>query len=151
MERMGMIIESKGAVAKIKLMRHTACGSCGACQLGDDQKDILLTAKNEVSAEIGDVVEVGMPTAGILSAAFIMYVIPLIGLFLGLGIGTLVFKSGDTEVYAGLLGLGIMALAFLVIKLNEKRILKSDKYTAHILSIVQKHHDDLITLQTLEN
>lgn len=142
MERMGVIVENKGLYSKVKLIRHSACGSCGACQMGDNQKEVFITALNQVDAEEGDYVEVVMPTSGILGAAFIMYMIPLFALFAGLIIGWFAF-SAHNEVYAAVMGLGMMSLAFAVIKINEKKIAKNEKYTAQILSIVQKNHEDL--------
>lgn len=145
MERTGIIVGEMGDYSKIKLMRHTACGSCGACQLGDDQKDVHLVAKNKINACVGDVVSVTMPSEGVLSAAFIMYVVPLVGMFLGMFIGQLFFKElNNGEVYSALLGLLVMVGAFAIIKLNEKRFLKSEKYTAQILSIVQHQQASLV-------
>lgn len=146
MERIGIIVEENGGFSKVKLMRHSACGSCGACSMGDDSKDVFLVARNQIGAKIGEFVEVGMPTAGILSAAFIMYMLPLAALFLGLGLGVLGFDSPNEELLSGGLGFFFMALTFLWIKKHEKNITKNDKYNAQILSIVQKNHEDLLKL-----
>lgn len=145
MERTGVIVSELDGLSKVKLLRHTACGNCGACQLGDDQKDIHLMAQNPVKACIGDMVEVSMPANGVLTAAFIMYVIPLIGLFLGMILGTFIFK--DLEWAAGLFGLATMALSFVIIKMNERKITSSTQYTAVIQSVVQKNHDGITLLE----
>ncbi|MDK2867172.1 MAG: sigma-E factor negative regulatory protein RseC [Clostridiales bacterium] len=150
MDRTGVIVSVDKEFSKIKLLRHTACGSCGACHLGDEQKDVMLVAKNDVHAEVGDMVEVSMGTSGVLSAAFIMYMIPLMSLFVGLvaGIGILngMHYSGNVEMAAAVIGLLFMAGAFLIIRLNDKRFLKSDKYTAHVAAIIQKSNDSLYPL-----
>jgi len=144
MDRAGIIVSQMGEYSKVKLVRHTACGSCGACQLGDEQKDILLVAKNTVNAKNGDLVEVSMATNSVLSAAFIMYVIPLVGLFVGLLTGQVFFAGND--VLTALMGLAVMALAFLIIKLNDKRFLKNEKYTAQVLKVLQSEHEGIIPL-----
>ena len=144
MDRAGIIVSQMGEYSKVKLVRHTACGSCGACQLGDEQKDILLVAKNTVKAKNGDLVEVSMATNSVLSAAFIMYVIPLVGLFAGLLIGQMLFAGND--VLTALTGLAVMALAFVIIKLNDKRFLRNEKYTAQILKVLQSEHEGIIPL-----
>ncbi|MBS7527740.1 SoxR reducing system RseC family protein [Fusibacter paucivorans] len=150
MDRTGVIVSVDKEFSKIKLLRHTACGSCGACHLGDEQKDVMLVAKNDVHAEVGDMVEVSMGTSSVLSAAFIMYMIPLMSLFLGLvaGLGILngIQYSGNVEMASAVIGLLFMAGAFLVIRLNDKRFLKSDKYTAHVEAIIQKSNDSLYPL-----
>ncbi|OJV62152.1 MAG: hypothetical protein BGO41_02180 [Clostridiales bacterium 38-18] len=144
MDRAGIVINQMGEYSRVKLVRHTACGNCGACQLGDDQKDIMLIAKNAVSAKEGDLVEVSMETGGVLSAAFIMYVIPLFGLFVGLFVGQGLFKTN--EIMTAVFGVIVMALTYLVIKLNDKRFLKNDKYTAKILKVLQSEHEGLVPL-----
>lgn len=146
MERIGIIVEDNGGFSKVKLMRHSACGSCGACSMGDESKDVFLVARNQIGAKKGEFVEVGMPTAGILSAAFIMYMLPLAALFVGLGLGILLIESPNEEILSGGLGFLFMALTFMWIKKHEKNITKNDKYNAQILSIVQKNHEDLVKL-----
>ena len=144
MDRAGVIVSEMGEFSKVKLVRHTACGNCGACQLGDDQKDIMLIAKNTVHAKMGDLVEVSMATNSVLSAAFIMYIIPLGGLFIGLMLGQWLFPGKD--VMTAFLGLGMMALSFVMIKLNDKRFLKNDKYVAHIMTVLQSEHEGMVPL-----
>lgn len=144
MDRAGIVVSQMGEYSRVKLVRHTACGNCGACQLGDDQKDIMLVAKNAVKAKDGDLVEVSMETGGVLSAAFIMYILPLVGLFIGLLIGQTFFKSSDA--ITALLGLGSMTAIYVVIKLNDKRFLRNEKYTAKILKILQSEHDGMVPL-----
>jgi len=143
MDRTGIVVNEMGEFSKVKLVRHTACGSCGACHLGDDQKDIHLIAKNAVDAHIGDMVEVSMPTNSVLTAAFIVYMIPLLAMFVGILVGQLTFPAAGKDVLSAVLGIVLMAITFVVIRLYDKRLLKSEKYTAHILSIVQKRQDDL--------
>jgi len=121
MDRAGVIVSEMGEFSKVKLVRHTACGNCGACQLGDDQKDIMLIAKNTVHAKMGDLVEVSMATNSVL-----------------------IFPGKD--VMTAFLGIGAMALSFVMIKLNDKRFLKNDKYVAHILTVLQSEHEGMVPL-----
>ncbi|MCA0386669.1 MAG: SoxR reducing system RseC family protein [Firmicutes bacterium] len=144
MDRAGIVVSQMGDYSKVKLVRHTACGNCGACQLGDEQKDIMLIAKNVAKAKAGDLVEVTMATNSVLSAAFIMYMIPLAGLFIGLLLGNALFPGKD--VYTALLGVVFMGMMFVIIKLNDKRFLKNEKYTAQILRVLQSEHEGLVPL-----
>ncbi len=149
MNRTGIIVEDMGKFSKVKLMRHTACGNCGACQLGDDQKDIQLIALNDVNGEKGDLVEVTMGTDSVLNAAFIMYIIPLAALFVGIFAGQPLFGLlgfGNVEIASALFGLVLMALTFFIIKLNDQKFLHSQKYTAHIAVVLQKNHKDMMPL-----
>lgn len=146
MNRTGIIVKEMGPYSKVKLMRHTACGNCGACHLGDDQKDVHLIALNDVQGEEGDLVEVTMGTDSVLRAAFIMYIMPLAALLIGVFLGQPIFETmgfGNIEVPSALLGLVLMIGTYLVIKKNDQKFLQSKKYTAHIEMIVQKNHKEM--------
>ncbi len=146
MNRTGIIVKEMGQYSKVKLMRHTACGNCGACHLGDDQKDVHLIALNDVHGKEGDLVEVTMGTDSVLRAAFIMYIIPLAALLVGVFMGQPIFEMmglKNVEVPSALLGLLLMVGIYLVIKKNDRKFLQSRKYTAHIEMIVQKHHNEI--------
>lgn len=135
MDRNGVVVEQlAGERVKVKLLRHTACGSCGACHLGDDAKNISLAAINRAGAQIGDHVQVALPTSSVLSAAFIVYMVPLIGLFSGIGFSML---AGLPELTAFGIGIGVMALVFVVIRLANQRFASSNKYIAEITAILE--------------
>lgn len=133
MDRNGVVVELlDGDRVKVKLLRHTACGACGACHLGDDAKNISLAAINRIGAVVGDHVEVALPTSSVLSAAFILYMIPLIALFAGIGGSIFV---GLSEFIAFGVGLGLMAAAFVVIRLANRRFASGSKYVAEVTAI----------------
>ena len=54
------------------------CHACGGCS---DAKIVKVSAKNSASAAVGDEVIVSSETSGILKAAFVVYIIPIILFF----------------------------------------------------------------------
>ncbi len=133
MDRVGRVVELiDQSTAKVLMQKHTDCGKCGACGLGRDM-DITTLADNNVAANVGDMVEMTMETKNILSAAFIMYTIPLITLLLGIFIGSKVFAS-NTEGLSLILGFAFLVITYFLIKKNEKKYIK--KYKAVITKVI---------------
>ncbi len=135
MEQLGKIVEIIDSnTAKLNMRKHTSCKNCGACHIGTNP-DITIEAENKIDAKLGNLVEVSMKTQNVLSAAFIMYVIPLLILILGIAVGTKLFNSENEEIYSILLGFIFLGISYFVIKQNEKKFNK--KYKAVITKIIE--------------
>jgi len=138
----GTVIEvQKNNKAKVLMRKHSACGDCGACQHGKENMKLNIIAFNEVSAKVGDMVEVDMETQNVLGAAFIVYVIPLFMLILGIAGGNIFLKNlqinNNLEIYTALIGFTLMAVSFAVIKSFESVFEKNRKYIPAIKKIVE--------------
>ena len=60
MRETGKVIEVSGNYAKILIKRGTACGDCGACQVGREKLEMVMTAENVIGADVGDSVEIDL-------------------------------------------------------------------------------------------
>lgn len=134
MNRSGIVVDSNKNFAKVRILKHTACGDCGACHLGDDNKDMDIEARNEIGAVKGDHVMVDLETPNVLKAAFIIYTIPLLSLLVGIAFGTIFMKK---EIYAAVLGLLLLATSYIIIKKHEDTFKNSGKYHATITKITK--------------
>lgn len=133
MKEIGRILEINNGMAKILITRHTACGDCGACQVGRDNLNMILTAENIIQGEPGDTVEIELQTENFLYASFIMYGIPLLGLIIGLtgayyGAKTLNYDDNYAQVLGAVVGLSLLALSYLGIRLKESKIKTMNKF-----------------------
>ncbi|MCG8483037.1 MAG: SoxR reducing system RseC family protein [Clostridia bacterium] len=136
MEQNGKIVELvDDTTAKVTIMRHSACEKCGACHVGSSNRNVSITAENNINAQLGHIVEVQMATQNVLSAALIMYVIPLIILVTGILIGTKLFQGEKGDILSIILGFVLLALSYFVIKKNEHHF--SKKYKAVITKIIE--------------
>ena len=52
MKEVGKILEINDGMAKVLIVRHTACGNCGACQVGKENLNMILTAENTVEENL---------------------------------------------------------------------------------------------------
>lgn len=134
MAESGQVIEIKENLVVVRLERQDACAKCKACVAGLESKDMFIEAENLCEASVGDWVNISLEQSNFLKAVFIVYTIPLIALILGLLIGYLIFR---TEIGSIIVGFSFITLAFLTIKLNEKRF-NNGKYRPIAEEIVHK-------------
>lgn len=76
----GVVIQIDGTIAKVKANRHGDCKNCGACP-GDNAT--VLDVENSLGAKPGQRVVFEMKETNMLKAAFVVYILPLIAIFLG--------------------------------------------------------------------
>jgi len=133
MRETGKVIEVTGNYAKILINRGTACGNCGACQVGREKLEMVLTAENNIGAKVGDSVEIDLEAMNLLSAALIAYGIPLLALMAGIvggyyGFAALGISEGISQALASISGLIAMGVSYTAIKINESKIEKMKKF-----------------------
>ena len=140
MKREGKVIAIRGEDATVALMKHSACGDCGACQMGKENMNIKIEALNSAGAHVGDKVVVNMESTNVLSAAFIAYGIPLIMLLLGIVGGKFMLEifgiEKNIELYSFLMGAILLIITFLGIRKNENNFKESKKYLSRIIEII---------------
>lgn len=123
-------------IAKIQIGRATACENCAAsavCAV----KDVEVLARYALSSfpdlRIGSAVRVDMPVRGGLKAAFIMYVVPLLGLGIGMTAGYFV---GLPEWGSLLSGLGVMAMIYFAVAANNSRFERNPDYMGRVVEVL---------------
>jgi len=80
MQQEGIVISVAGEMARVKTSRHNDCENCGACP---GNSAIVLDARNPLGAKPGQLVLIEVQEVGMLKSAFIVYMLPLIAMFLG--------------------------------------------------------------------
>jgi sigma-E factor negative regulatory protein RseC len=113
-EETGKVVELEGAFAWIESERTTTCGGCAARKgcgtatlakvLG--KRRLRLRVVNQINARVGDNVVIGISESGLLRGSLAVYAVPLLGLFMGALIGSVLdsqlFSAGsDTLSIAG--------------------------------------------------
>lgn len=114
MRRTGTVVKDAEGVLKVMVERPTECERCGMCQ---DRKLLLDLPGGDWSE--GDTVDIDMPADRVLRASALVYVLPLLLLFLGLLLGDAVGGAlgMSAEGASILMGLALMALGFVGVKL----------------------------------
>ncbi|WHH59628.1 SoxR reducing system RseC family protein [Petroclostridium sp. X23] len=133
MEQIGVVNKAYDNMATVQIKRVSACGGkCGECG-GCENTSHIVEAFNAVGAKTGQIVKMEMKDTKILFAAFMVYIIPLIMLFVGYVIG---YTISTSELIAGGIGVILLILSFVVLKIFDRRIEKTDKYRIVITKII---------------
>jgi len=142
-EEYAVVVEKKGAQVMLEIERRTACGLCGQKRgcgnatwgklLGHSSHSFI--AENPVNATVGNSVIVGIDEHAVLHSAFYLYVVPLIGLFLGTVLSDYFFSSQIYVVFGATAGLliGFLWVKRHLIGHDKSGVAYGGKYKAVIL------------------
>lgn len=108
-----------GGMAEVVVTRSTACGSnCGNCESCIFQSELKTLAKNRIGARPGQRVVIESKSSKIYKAAMLVYILPIILVFVGYALASAVGGSEGVCVAASFLGL-LLGAAVLV--LSQRR------------------------------
>lgn len=134
-ENDGVVIEVNGEMAKVKSSRHGDCKNCGACP-GDNAT--VLDVQNPIGAKPGQRVIFEMKEVNMLKAAFVVYIMPLVAIFVGAVIGNWVGSKLERPVLAFQIVGGVIAffIAVINVKIFDKSARTDKKMIPTITRII---------------
>lgn len=125
--------------AVIEFPRKTACDKCGMCVTRKNSMTVEITVQNVLNAKCGDIVNVEMGDKFVLTATFIVYIIPLILI----AIGILAFMSLG-EIAQTIAALSMLVLGFVISFLLDKFVISKKKGFKPIMkSIINDRNSDV--------
>ena len=145
MDHFGQVIELSGTnKALVRVRKNSACGNCGRCGgfFGDpeERREMLVEVNNPIGAKAGELVRLEARAGEMLLAAFLLYIVPLIGLLIGLFIGRNWALNAELATNPDLFGIGVgfvfMVLIFFFLRLGEKRMSCGKRFKAVIAAVV---------------
>jgi sigma-E factor negative regulatory protein RseC len=82
-------------MAQVLHIRESACsGDCHKCSgCGAVQQKMLFSARNPICAQVGDLVVVESESTSVLTAALVLYIMPLILFFAGCIVGWILWEQ----------------------------------------------------------
>ncbi len=104
---------SDNSTATLEIERRTACGLCGQTRgCGNSiwgklfaHQSTAFKAQNRINAKVGESVIVGINESALLKSAFLLYILPLVTLFLGAILATQIHDTNASAVLGALTGL----------------------------------------------
>ncbi len=121
MRDIGRIIEKAGNMAKVAVMPESGgCQSCamkGACATEGAVHN--LWAVNDKGGEVGDEVAVELKAKVKIFGATLVFIFPLLGMFLGVLVG---YRSGGSQDYAIVGAVAGLVSFFLIVKFIDKTL-----------------------------
>ena len=131
MERTGEVTAVRGEWLEVTFCRPADCEKCNACGMGRKQTSMMVRGR----ASLGDRAVVSMPTTTVMQASLLAYVLPLVGLLIGLFGGVTLFPQAENA--AGLIGALIgLAIPLVCLLLTEKRRRQSDRWQPTLIEVI---------------
>ena len=139
MKEVGVVHKIKGSMATIRFERKTACENCNMCLKPKEEMYVELKLKNSLNAKVGDKVEVTMGQRAVLTASFIVYMLPL------LLMAIVIVCTYQLEVWVSLVAsLGSMVVGFICVSLIDKLIIrKKADYLPSMSEIITEENTNI--------
>lgn len=132
MLRIGKVVKTEKDHVLVCFSKEDMCGHCNGC----DRAKIETSVKVLGQANEGDIVSVALPDHKLVVMSAVMYLLPVIMLVIGLIIGEKVFQN---ELLVLLMGIGFLALSFLVVYLTDRKLRGNPKWQAYIVETKNKN------------
>lgn len=124
----GLVIKADNDKMTVRFSTTEACQKCGACLIKDNQA-ILPNIDNSVGAKVGDRVVIENKPRNSVTAALIIYLVPVIFLIAGYFLSLLIVNFLQIADKFAVLGAIIaFAFSFFLISLIDKHLSKSSKF-----------------------
>lgn len=139
-EEEGIVAEVEGDIAKVAILKKSACEQCaaaGVCHPGDQE---YMEASNPLGAKKGQKVKVVVAPQVYLKASIILYGVPMAALVGGAIIAkNLAMQYGseaNSDLWAFIAGMACMLVSFVFIRRYNKKVEKTREYKPVIVEIL---------------
>lgn len=139
----GIVVKIGPATAWVRTSRSSACRNCASresCNTTENSREMEIEALNAAGARVDDRVVINFDSAALLKISFLLYVFPILCLIAGAVLGQglaprLGLETGAVSVFGGVL---FFALAFYVIKYQEKKLAAKSRYRPKVVRILKR-------------
>jgi sigma-E factor negative regulatory protein RseC len=136
----GIIKEIRNDRALVKVQRGSACGRCrsrGACRTMND-KEMLVEVINDLHAQVGDEVEISLPTGSFLKISFLVYFVPVVALVAGAILGGELAPSynWDANLASACAGGLAMMITFVAVNRFDRSLSAKAQYWPRITRLL---------------
>lgn len=139
MEEIGKVVKLDKNHAVVRFNRKSSCANCGMCGFKKNDTHVDLRVKNTLNANENDEVVIKMQDSGVLLSSIIVYLIPVVFLFLGILVGSFIFEQMWAQFT---FALGLVVVSFLVIFLLDKKFKYTKKFSPEMVEIHKKETDE---------
>jgi len=138
----GVVEEIVQQKAVVRIQKGSSCAGCqsrGSCMVVDD-KTMMVEVANELEANAGDMVELGMPSGSLMKLSLLVYLFPVIGFVAGAFMAADWAESlhMDSTTASVLGGFGAMAIIFFVVIWLNRGAKDTGKYRPRMMRILAK-------------
>ncbi|MBD3235294.1 MAG: hypothetical protein GF330_01155 [Candidatus Eisenbacteria bacterium] len=137
----GVVTRTDGSRAEVEVRRQEACSHCSSadlCQGLGSRGTLRVSVENPAGARVGQRVEITTQRALSIQAAFFVYLVPALFFVLGVYLGAELLHW--PEWASGLLGLGALAVAYLIARSFERIVGRKPEYRLTIARVIKEPH-----------
>jgi sigma-E factor negative regulatory protein RseC len=138
-EEIGTVIRSGGGKARVRINRSEKCSGCHGCLLSEGGNFLILEVIDPFGTATGDRVKIEARAGSAAKSGFILYILPLISLFIGYISGSKLVSllgSSVTEGWGILSAFLFMALTYGAIYLFQKRFVRKHSLQMRVVKIL---------------
>lgn len=142
LEEEGIIVDLVDGKAVVKAHRSGMCGSCSSSKSchSEGEKVMIIEARNPVNAKVGQRVKIALTSGSVMYASIIIYLVPLISLFIGAITGKWVAIAVNytinQELSEAAFAIVFLIASFLIIGACNKRIAGNPDFIPVITEIL---------------
>ncbi|MDD5329578.1 MAG: SoxR reducing system RseC family protein [Sulfuricella sp.] len=142
-ETEAVVVKVEDSIAYVQANRKSSCSGCSESHCGTSvlagflgRKAPLYRARNDVGAKVGDRVVVGLEEAALLKGTLLLYLLPLLLLFVGAVAGSALADAASRDGYAVAGAVAGLAAGFLWLKAHSAETGFGGRYQPVVLSRV---------------
>lgn len=134
----GHVIKTEGNKADILLHSKEVCGHCGARFSCADESGVqrVMTLQNRLDAKVGDQVEIVLSEKNKIYSALLIFLMPLVFIFVGYYLTTSVFHIETTGIWGAVLGFLTSGVILWVV---NKIVVKNQSVTPQMKRLIYQH------------
>lgn len=141
MKEIGHVVSVSEGAAVVAMRMSGECKKCGLCLKSSDGNEVLLLAKNDTAARIGDRVEIEISPGRVIAAAFIVYMIPVVMTIVGFLLGNAMAGGSEESGLPIALAIVFLVVSFLGVWMYDLRIRRIERREATVLKVLTDDDD----------
>jgi sigma-E factor negative regulatory protein RseC len=146
MDEVGVVIELKDRLAIVKVAGGGGCEGCkssGSCKVAEGGR--VIEADNGMGAKPGQHVMVELPAGAFLKASFLVYMVPVLFLFIGAGLGgkygLMLYPGIKEDFWQAIGGVLFLVISLFLVRLYNTAVNKENTLRPVITKILDEYHD----------
>ena len=144
MRELGKVINCKENIAKVRVIKHSACSKCDRdCPLSNskshEQEEMIFEVNNNIKANPGDQVSIELEDKNLVFSSLIIYLMPILNMIIGYFFGQwfgIKYNLLTPEI-SGIFGTVLfLLLSYFLLKYINSKLKNNNKINPKIVKIL---------------
>lgn len=135
MREVGIVVNADGKDATVKVDKKDECSKCGMCLFPKNTSSIEFLSDNDIGASVGDQVVIERKKEAKLTAAILVFLVPL--LLIGLSV-LLTYLFIGIDIWVLILSIIFIIVWYNILSVIDKKLKNRQDYKHVIVEILEK-------------